>query len=272
VRWTDPSGQIVDDEGAGRTRCIPLVERWDPFLQACVPNLGPPPPNNRLTNDAARSYAQAFDDLVGSASRSTAPFKGGIVRRPDGTIIFVPEAEDEGEPTGGLGPGITWGIRGALLLCVAGVLAQAIGPAGPPSVPPEQPPASEQEQFIGFHGTSTVHVPSLLIGINPLFGLNTGGRGQLGPGFYTTPDIQAAVQFAQDAVNVSGGSIAVLRIYARNFAQLRGTYVEDTWWGRVPAAWITDFDFLYSEISGYESATQIKFNPRAYPYLKARLQ
>jgi hypothetical protein len=42
------------------------VERWDPFLQACVPNLGPPPPNNRLTNDAARSYAQAFEDLVGA--------------------------------------------------------------------------------------------------------------------------------------------------------------------------------------------------------------
>jgi hypothetical protein len=142
VLHTDPSGQVVDDgDGGGRGRCIPIVERWDPFLQACVPNLGPPPPNNRLTNDAAQSYAQAFDDLVGSASRSPAPFKGGIVRRPDGTIIFVPEAEDEGEPTGGLGPGITWGIRGALLLCVAGVLAQAIGPAAPsaPNAPPERP-------------------------------------------------------------------------------------------------------------------------------------
>jgi hypothetical protein len=95
VVWTDPSGQVVDDgDGGGRGRCIPIVERWDPFLQACVSNLGPPPPNNRLTNDAARSYAQAFDDLVGAPAADA----GGILT----TEIAIPYPGIGGFPRVGL--------------------------------------------------------------------------------------------------------------------------------------------------------------------------
>jgi hypothetical protein len=35
---------VVDDGGG--PRCIPIIERWDPVLQRCVPDLRPPLPNN----------------------------------------------------------------------------------------------------------------------------------------------------------------------------------------------------------------------------------
>jgi hypothetical protein len=85
------------------------VERWDPFLQACVPNLGPPPPNNRLTNDAARSYAQAFDDLVGAPAADA----GGILT----TEIAIPYPGIGGVPRVGLPRiGLTPAQRRAALL------------------------------------------------------------------------------------------------------------------------------------------------------------
>jgi RHS repeat-associated protein len=94
VVWTDPSGQVSIVDGGGGPRCIPIVERWDPFLQACVPNLGPPPPNNRLTNDAARSYAQAFEDLVGAPTADA----GGILT----TDVAIPYPGIGGFPRVGL--------------------------------------------------------------------------------------------------------------------------------------------------------------------------
>jgi hypothetical protein len=113
---TDPRGQVVDDgDGGGRGRCIPIVERWDPFLQACVPNLGPPPPNNRLTNDAARSYAQAFDDLVGAPAADEGILPLTLNPPATGPRIWVPRA-------GGLRIGLTPAQRRAALLAALAAL------------------------------------------------------------------------------------------------------------------------------------------------------
>jgi RHS repeat-associated protein len=127
VVWTDPSGQVsIVDDGGGGPRCIPIVERWDPVLQRCVPDLRPPPPNNRLTNDAARSYAQAFEDLVGAPAADA----GGILT----TDVAIPYPGITSEPRtrGGLDVGRLGAIIATLCL---GSIADSLGRTESPQVP-----------------------------------------------------------------------------------------------------------------------------------------
>jgi len=52
------------------------------------------------------------------------------------------------------------------------------------------------------------------------------------------------------------------------YLQLQGTEVPSKWWYRVPANYNSQFDFLYAPMRGFEPAMQIKFNQRAYKYLR----
>lgn len=121
--------------------------------------------------------------------------------------------------------------------------------------------------FVGYHGTSSVHLPSIRRGIQPPTGLNFGGGAQLGNGFYVTLTYDRARWFAVSATFDLGGQPIVLAVALREFDSLRGLEVpQDIWW-RVPAAYIIDYDYLTSEIDGMAPARQLKVNPRAYGQL-----
>ncbi len=122
------------------------------------------------------------------------------------------------------------------------------------------------EQFVGYHGTSSHWVRAILHEVRPLAGRNYTGRSQLGVGFYVAEDRPTALEFAENAVVRSGGSPVVLRVYARDFSQLRGMEVPTRLWWAIPddSPYVTDFDYLTAPITGYEPVRQIKFNPRAY--------
>src|SRR5262249_35267856 len=80
-------------------------------------------------------------------------------------------------------------------------LGLALLQAAPHAIPTStsQPaPTADTEQFVGFHGTSSVYVPLILAGINPPDD-NAYGN-QLGVGFYTTPDQRVAQKFAETTV------------------------------------------------------------------------
>ena len=69
-----------------------------------------------------------------------------------------------------------------------------------------------------------------------------------------------------------GGAPVIVKIYVRNFGQMRGLKVENkpsVNWNHIKPDYITDYDYLWSEIDGYVRKYQIKFNPSAYPFLKA---
>jgi hypothetical protein len=124
--------------------------------------------------------------------------------------------------------------------------------------------------FVGYHGTSSVHVPAIRAGIRPRTGLNFAGGSQLGAGFYVTGDAVTAQRFAEFAVAIVGGVPVVLDVYARAFDQMQGTVVPAGEWWRINPRYITDFDYLTAPITSFEPAMQIKFNPRAYGALEVR--
>ena len=125
-------------------------------------------------------------------------------------------------------------------------------------------------EFVGYHGTSSVHVPAIRTGIQPPTGHNFLGGAQLGEGFYTTLDYATAEYFAQIAVRYAGGQVAVLEFYVYNFSQMQGTVVSAPRWWRVPLEYITDYDYLRAPIDGFEPVEHITFNPRACGALVAR--
>ena len=124
--------------------------------------------------------------------------------------------------------------------------------------------------FVGYHGTSSVHVPAIQAGIQPPTGRNYGGGAQLGAAFYTTPDYTTAEYFADNAVVKAGGVPVILAVYDRNFPQLHGAAVPPAEWWSVASEYITDYDYLTAPINGLEPVAQIKFNPRAYHALEVR--
>jgi hypothetical protein len=128
----------------------------------------------------------------------------------------------------------------------------------------------DDETFVGYHGTTSKHLASILAGINPPTGANYSGFSQLGEGFYTTPELAVAEEFADNAAAVKGGQPVVLKVYARNFNSMIGVSVpKHLWWKQpFPTDLITGYDYLVAPISSYEPAIQYKFNPRAYPYLR----
>ena len=122
--------------------------------------------------------------------------------------------------------------------------------------------------FVGYHGTSSVHVPAIQAGIQPPTGRNYGGGAQLGAAFYTTPDYTTAEYFADNAVVKAGGVPVILEVYAANFSQLRGTAFPPAEWWSVAPEYISAYDYLTAPINGLEPVEQIKFNPRAYGTLE----
>ncbi len=128
------------------------------------------------------------------------------------------------------------------------------------------------EQFVGYHGTSSVFVPAIGKGIMPASGRNFRGRTQLGEGFYVTPDYDMALYFAAVAVRQAGGMPVALEVYARNFEQMTSESVPPSlWWNLVvDSSYITGFDYLVAPVDGFEPVRQLKFNPRAYRALMVR--
>lgn len=130
----------------------------------------------------------------------------------------------------------------------------------------------EDEQFVGYHGTTSAAVSSLLQGIRPVARRNFAGFAQLGEGFYTTPDYAAALVFADVAIREAGGTRVVLEVYARGLGRMIGREVPRRLWWDLPAdsPYITAFDYLTAPVNGYEPVVQRKFNPRAYEALTVR--
>lgn len=137
------------------------------------------------------------------------------------------------------------------------------------------PPADAQ--FVGYHGTSSTFAPSIRNGVRPPTGANFDGKSQLGEGFYTTMDDEAAYMFAQHAAGKHGGDPVLMPVYARGYNNMTGTSVPEyannrrLWWNIQPdSPYVTNFDYLRAPINGMEWAEQTKFNPRVYGSLIAK--
>lgn len=132
--------------------------------------------------------------------------------------------------------------------------------------------AGDDGTFVGYHGTSSASLPSLGQSIDPPSGLNFGGDVQLGMGLYTTADHATATYFAERATIVQGGRPVIIRVHARDFARLQGQEVPRSLWWTIAddSPLITRFDYLTAPVAGFESARQVKFNPRAYGALTLR--
>jgi RHS repeat-associated protein len=131
------------------------------------------------------------------------------------------------------------------------------------------------ETFVGYHGASTVHLDSILEGINPPKTGNFGGYHQLGEGFYTTLDFEEAMHFASISAFENGGDPVVVEIYARNFYKMDGIVVEPHYWNQdyddfMPQSYIDNYDMNVARIAG-RRAWQVKFNPQTYKDLVAHL-
>lgn len=137
-----------------------------------------------------------------------------------------------------------------------------------------RPRNRDEWDFVGYHGTSSVYAPSIMAGINPP-STNEFGN-QLGEGFYVTPDFALATKFAAAATGLlelegkDGGTPVVLKVFARNFRQMTRKVVPVDM-GDIPYEYITGYDYLMSQIAGFEPAIQYKFNPRVYTRLRATL-
>jgi hypothetical protein len=126
-------------------------------------------------------------------------------------------------------------------------------------------------EFVGYHGTSSEYVPSLMVGVTdvPSSMKKFGGQGQLGRGFYTTPDLDAANTFAKLSAEATDGKPVVLGVWVKGFSKMKGQYVDrNGWWKPIPSKYMNNADYLYSAIDGYEQWKQIKFNPSAYAQIK----
>ncbi len=129
--------------------------------------------------------------------------------------------------------------------------------------------------FVGYHGTSSTHVPSLLAGIK------SAGSGQLGTGFYTTMSIPAAEHFALLSVDAAwweglpSGDPVIVKIFMKrvDYEGMVGVEVKEPLWYKIPDhdELITNYDYLDAPISRFEYWPQRKFNPRIVHKLTARL-
>jgi len=137
--------------------------------------------------------------------------------------------------------------------------------------------------LVGYHGTTSEHIDSLLMGINPPTpGVNYGGWSQLGPGFYTTNDLTMAKTFADNAyfnplfkgIDITDlvGEPVIVQVFAKNFEELSKITVPRKHWGtNFKPSLYTQYDYLTAPIKGYDKIQQIKFNPTAYRDLQIRI-
>jgi RHS repeat-associated protein len=131
--------------------------------------------------------------------------------------------------------------------------------------------------LVGYHGTSDIFLPGFQengIKYDEDFqGKNSANGYQIGPGFYTTPDVDTALDFSIRAKKKQGGDMIVMEIWARDFENMAGRNIPERYWdgaSNTKSRFITNYDYLTSVIVGYEDLDvyQIKFNPRAFPALK----
>jgi hypothetical protein len=115
--------------------------------------------------------------------------------------------------------------------------------------------AAQNGELVGYHGTSSIHVPSLLRGIKDFSGANFRGWSQLGRGFYTTTDREAAQWFAEQAVeNARAGTPTTVEVYVQGFSEMN-----------------LGVDYLEAPISGFPQWPQIKFEPHTFGNIFVRL-
>lgn len=133
VVWFDPTGRQtqVNPRRDSPEKCFPW-EYFDPILRECLQRLSPPYPNN--PTDATSGSSK-----TGSKPRdSRSPLID--VEEPDidiGIGDIGVDVEPEYEPPTGLSKGARGGIGVFLALCLANVLAQAVGPNVPLPAPPD---------------------------------------------------------------------------------------------------------------------------------------
>ncbi|WP_322489328.1 SBBP repeat-containing protein [Chloroflexus sp.] len=133
VVWSDPTGRQtqVNPRRDSPEKCYPW-EYFDPILRECLQRLSPPYPNN--PTDATSGSSK-----TGSKPRdSRSPLID--VEEPDidiGIGDIGVDVEPEYEPPTGLSKGTRAGIGAFLALCLANVLAQAVGPNVPLPAPPD---------------------------------------------------------------------------------------------------------------------------------------
>jgi hypothetical protein len=149
----------------------------------------------------------------------------------------------------------------------------SIPAVGTPNLPatstprPTSTPDPEGEwEWVGMHGTSTENMSSILTGIDP-----TLGAGQLGPGFYTTPQLPYAELNAFRAVDKFGGKAVILGVQAKGFTTgenpMKGLYVPVG--ATITPAMLANYDYLYGPVESFPGMFQVKFNARAAPRIRA---
>jgi hypothetical protein len=129
--------------------------------------------------------------------------------------------------------------------------------------------------FVGFHGTtseSAANIKKFRI-LDEFYRSNMGPGGHLGEGSYTTTSASAARQYANDTVDRYDGPDpvrpVVLRIFARGANSMKGLLVpNNTSFADVLDSWITGYDFLTKQMTGFSGDWEIKFNPGAYENLR----
>ncbi|NJL55947.1 RHS repeat-associated core domain-containing protein [bacterium] len=243
--WTDPSGEAVDIthpfSNPGEPFCWPgyeLDETVSPIR--CV----------RGTHTSVWLPAEHPPQYSGTTAMLPGP--GAVTTAPGQLGPLVPELER---------------VANACVNLAGGILVWFLAQT---HVDVQTPRARRNDEwtFVGYHGTADVFVPSIMAGINP----PSSGFNQLGEGFYVALDFTVAETFAEIAAVGVGldAEPVVLKVFAKNFRQMTRRVVTPTLID-VPYSYITDYDYLVSQIAGFEPAIQIKFNPRSYNRIKATL-
>jgi hypothetical protein len=218
---------------------VPLSARY-------VPNLGPPPPNNRLTNDAARSYAQAFDDLV-SAPTADAGILTTVGARPyPRTIGFPPLVVPEVR--------VTPGQRRAALLALLAALSCTLLTGDQADVRTRTRDRDEVLRF--YHGTHDEHARTIITnGVQDGFTINQA----MGNGFYTFRLEDLAEDWGITRTPI-GKRPAVVRLTMQKSTyttlQKQGLVDEGPW-------------FAFPGASATPGITQVVFRPGSYAILNS---
>jgi hypothetical protein len=127
--------------------------------------------------------------------------------------------------------------------------------------------------LVGYHGTTSEHLPSLLQAIQP----QVNSAAELGPGFYVANDPTVAQMYgdmrAMERMMQSEGTLMpegkVMAVYADDFNKMKGVGVLGTAYGNVAddllpgSPLINELDYLQAPL-GQGGAIQTKFNPPSF--------
>ncbi|NTW02496.1 MAG: hypothetical protein HGA19_14660 [Oscillochloris sp.] len=165
-----------------------------------------------------------------------------------------------GSVAGGLAGGGSQAIPKAVagLLVCANIL-KGVQDLAQDRVQPRERDDEDEWEFVGYHGTSSIYVTSILAKINPPSGKNYDGESQLGVGFYVTRSKRAAELFAEVAVDEAGtGSPVVLEVYAKGFSRMRGISISRRQWWNITSNSLLVRGFDYLELQSMVTRNLIK--------------